>query len=614
MRGGARRTAAAVVLAAALGSGCGDDGSSEPDGSAGHAPSGCAPGEVATEPEGCQPAGVPSCAEGFELDSAQGCRAILPAQPCDPGQMAIVGETECRPVAPCGDGPWGDIPVDDQTVFVDGSYDAGDSDGTAQRPWPTIVQALAMVPPGGLIAIAEGSYTESVEIVGQHVQLWGRCPERVHWTGASGAPEAIYFRQSQGEVRGVAISGPAIGVFASGSDVTLDRVWIHDTSAWAVGAQNDAGPTSLTVTDSLLEGSGVTAVFVGGAVGLVERTVIRDTQPGASANGFAVAVQENPYNLERGSVTIRSSVLERNLGAEILSVGSDVIIQSSLLRDTRPRAPDQSFGRGVSLQEGNSSGQPSTATIEGSVIENVRDSAVFAEGSTLSMTASVIRGVHATETSPQDGRGVALGPGGVTQSSSEGTIQSALIDGPAGVGVVLLGSHAAIVSTIVRDVQPRPVDGALGRGIHTQPGFQLEPSSLSLRGSIIERAHEVGVVILSGDADVTDTLITDTRFRSSDGLFGDGILIQQETSDVVVALDHVAVAGNARVGLGSYGARVTLLSSAFECNPIQLDGEPFLDLAPIIEDRGGNVCACAGQQESCIMQSTGIAPPDPLPE
>src|SRR5262245_2817562 len=91
---------------------------------------GCAPGETLLPDEGCIAAGVPAdaCGEGFESDGSFGCRAILPSAPCNPGELAIMGETVCRPVAPCTGGKWGDIVVDTNTVFVDASYVAGDGD------------------------------------------------------------------------------------------------------------------------------------------------------------------------------------------------------------------------------------------------------------------------------------------------------------------------------------------------------------------------------------------------------------------------------------------------------------------------------------------------------
>src|SRR5262245_12038184 len=92
----------------------------------------CPPGETPLAGGGCQPAGVPpeACGQGFEPDGQGGCNAILPADPCPPGLMAVPGDTKCHEVAPCDSGDYGTIPIDATTQFVNGAYAGNDSDGT----------------------------------------------------------------------------------------------------------------------------------------------------------------------------------------------------------------------------------------------------------------------------------------------------------------------------------------------------------------------------------------------------------------------------------------------------------------------------------------------------
>src|SRR5262245_59224136 len=99
--------------------GCGCGGPDEPAAAAG-----CSPGEVSCDHGGCQPAGLPcnmpcppgelpldggtcqkagvppsACAAGFMPDGNDGCEPILPVDPCFAGEMAVPGETACRPIA-----------------------------------------------------------------------------------------------------------------------------------------------------------------------------------------------------------------------------------------------------------------------------------------------------------------------------------------------------------------------------------------------------------------------------------------------------------------------------------------------------------------------------------
>src|SRR5688572_26928029 len=122
-----------TIVAAIVGAGCGG-GETEPA-----LASACPAPELALPDETCIRPGIPpgGCAPGFVHDGEYGCEPVLPAEPCPPGLMAVPGDAACRPVMPCGEGKWGELPVDASTVYVDGSY-AGASDGSAAAPFTSI--------------------------------------------------------------------------------------------------------------------------------------------------------------------------------------------------------------------------------------------------------------------------------------------------------------------------------------------------------------------------------------------------------------------------------------------------------------------------------------------
>src|SRR5262245_32104898 len=172
---------------------------------------GCPAGTLGLEDGSCQPAGVPPelCGAGFEPDGEMGCEPILPPEPCPKGQMAVPGESACHAVMPCGAGKWGDIPVDAMTVYVDARYSGLDSDGSSDKPFTTISDAVAAAPTGALIAVAAGSYLEDVVIQGKAVRLWGKCPAEVELLGTGVGLAALFVREgaSGTEVHGLAIGG-----------------------------------------------------------------------------------------------------------------------------------------------------------------------------------------------------------------------------------------------------------------------------------------------------------------------------------------------------------------------------------------------------------------------
>jgi len=90
--------------------------------------------------------------------------------------MAAPGDDACHEIADCGAAPWGAIPVEPSTIYVDAAYAGGGSDGSAQRPFPTIAGGVAAAASGAIVAVAGGSYAESV-ILQKKVARWGPLPE-----------------------------------------------------------------------------------------------------------------------------------------------------------------------------------------------------------------------------------------------------------------------------------------------------------------------------------------------------------------------------------------------------------------------------------------------------
>lgn len=350
---------------------------------AGMQDNGCAAGETAIDGgprQGgtCRPAGVPpeACAEGFSYDGDGGCEPILPAAPCPTGMMAIPGETECREVAPCGDGEWGDIPVGASTQLVKADYDGanGPSNGTAQQPWTKIQDAVLAADDGAIIAVAEGTYVEDVLIQDKTVRLWGRCPSMVQVTGTGAKVGAITVQKgAEGtEIRDIAVSGSKIGVLVFGSEnILVDRAWVHDTGSVAVSVEDDIGESGMTLRRSLVESAVGHGVFIEGSTVTIEETVIRQTkpQPWDGQLGRGVNICEGGNTGVPSYVIIGSSVIDGNHDVGVLVYGAYLSMDSSVVRDTQPRASDLLLGDGIQVWNSDL-GELSTLILRQSSIEN----------------------------------------------------------------------------------------------------------------------------------------------------------------------------------------------------------------------------------------------------
>ena len=606
-----------VCLLLVLGAGCGEPSetaaSTTSGGGAGDGgvPAGCAPGELLDDAGDCAPAGVPpeACGEGFTADGAARCRPPLPPEPCPARQRAVPGEPPSHPVAPCAPGAWGDVPVDADTLFVDPGY-VGPSDGSAGQPWTTIQAALDAAGPGALIALADGDYAEPVLVVGRPVRIWGRCPELVRIAGLPGEFAAVLVGQGADgtELRSLSILGATMGFAASGSaDLLLDHVWIHDTSDWGIDVQEDYGPVSITVRASLVEGTRGIGAYVRGSSATIESSVVRDVEATGANDGAAIAVLDASDG-SRSQVEVRGSLVERAQRTGVTCLGSDLALERTVVRDTLTGAQGL-LGRGVDARDSDASGAPSTVAISGCVIERNVESGIVAFGSEVSIEASVVRDTEA-ETNGKFGRGIAIEPGAMQQRSSV-VIRSSLVERSRDDAVIVSASDLVLERTILRDTLEQPLDGRFGRGVSAQGG-----AVVALRGCVVERSRELGVLVSRSTLTAESTRISDTQPRASDGAFGDGVAVVGAFGVGAATLSGCLVERSARAGLAAFGASVELGATALRCNAIHLDGEPSdgtraaADFA--FHDGGGNTCGCDGQEIACALVTSGLAPPEPL--
>jgi hypothetical protein len=508
----------------------------------------CAAGETLGDDGACRPAGIPTCGSGFEPDGDGGCNAILPAS-CADGHMAIPGDTRCRPVVPCAEGPWGDAPVDPGTQYVDASYPGSDSDGSAAKPWKTIQAAIAAAAPNGLVAIGAGIYTESLLIDQHPVALWGRCPGST----AIAAPTGSGVRVSGGvqgvEIHDLAITGGSVGVdVRAGTAVSLERVWLHDTGDRGIEAASNA---TLTVRGTLFERTKLAAVYSIGAHALIEASELRDTLPLSGVGGRGIYIEATAS--VRPEVSIRRSTVRNTLDAALSVVGSDVHMQECLIRATGTGAALS----GVAVYATDDLGEPSSVTIDASVIEQSIYAAIATRGSTLAITSSAIRGT-ASLPNGDGGWGVAADE---SLSPSHVTISSSVVERNAGTGLNAIASDLTVDSTIVRlgaeDDETAPAAGVIVSGL-----AGADPDAkLTVRGSVIDRVRDVGIGVFAATATIETTVVRDTQLGPGGGA---GMVISEHLdsgapSSAVVRTSRIE--RSRKYGIAVFGSEVRIEST-----------------------------------------------------
>jgi hypothetical protein len=518
----------------------------------------------------CLETGVPpdACADGFEPDGQQGCNAILPADACPPGLIAIPGDTACREVAPCPETLYGDAPIEPTTQFVDGAYAGADSDGSIERPWRTIKEGVAAAAPTAVVAIAAGTYEEGVWSEGKAVRLWGRCPELVEIAGVLPGYATVELSQGDGaELHDLSVSGVSFGVYVnSAAGVVLDRVHIHDTGLEGLLVSGHAGPAEASLRRSLIERA--SSLGIGAeeeAVVLVEDSAVRDILDVGADPGWGI------YALLGSRLTVTRSVFSGSfLG--IAARGSEATLDGVVIRDAQIAIANNVAPEG-----------PSTLVATGSLIERYRQYGALSNAP-LSLSAMVFRDA------------VFLPDGTIPSAiafdtGATGGCRDCLIE-RSGVGVTMRAATASLERVAVRDA--------------SLPGMVVVDGSVGdIRASTFERTTGIGMYVQESSATLRDVIVVDTALK--DGAYGDGIAATLASVDISSA----RVESSARCGVGSFGATVRIGGVAFECNAIHIDGELYEGAPFDFEEGDGELtCGCGSvQEDNCKVQSSSIEPP-----
>ncbi len=541
------------------------------------------------------------CARHHRSRSLHGLQVLwIVALACDPAPRGGGGTTgqdcasgfiddggRCVPAA-CGTGTWGDLPVDEATVYVDAAVAEG-GDGSSDAPLTSIQSALDLAGShgGGPVVVAAGSYPEVLTLGTQHadVQLAGRCRELVIVDATAGdeSTAGITVNTGHSEVRvsGLTVQGsPYLGVLVPSGTLRLADARVEE-SAWfglAAYSGNPMAPAVLDVERSdvvAATGLGILVQDDGTEVRLLDVTV-RDTRPDSAGDGgYGVLVKAGGL-LEAESCSLWDNA-ECGLGAS--GEGSRVALWDSAVGDTRGGADGRS-GYGISVEGA------ATLTAEGCVLAGNASVGIRAmgAGTVVALAGSTVRGTTASPSGDQ-GHGVQINDGAVLE------LCDCELVGNRGTGILAFdeGTAVAISNTVVRDTLPSEGD-FLGFGIDVYGGASLWADGCVIRGNTA-----LGVAVFDAGTEVTllRTVVEDTRpIAGVESGFG-----VQVTQGASLVAEDCGIIGNTSVGLqlGHPGTEV------------QLRGSTIRDTSPDAVGLGGyGISAQAGASlmvEDCLLAS-----------
>ncbi len=392
--------------------------------------------------------------------------------------------------AGCGTGTWGDLQLDESTVYVDGSA-AGIGDGSESAPFATIQAGLdaAGDAGGGLVAVAAGTYPETLALNSAHadVQLAGRCHELVTIDASVGGEQT-----------------PGIDVKAKTSELAISGVTVSESPY--VGLLVGSG--TLTIRDSQLVGNGQYGMAAHQAT-LYQTVLLAESCEVLESTGFGVFATDS---------------------------GTTVTLRDTTVQDTRTHEDGQG-GYGIEVQN------QASLQAESSQVSDSGSIGVVAQGSdtTVTLRQVTIQDTQA-DASGESGFGILVYDG------AELNAEACEVNGNTGIGVMAgdSGTAVTLADTTIQDT--RQGEGwALGIGLFVAEGARLEAEACEISGNTTAGIRVSGA---SSTAIFQDATIRDTQPMES-GDFGYGVVVDDGAS---LELESCQISGNTGAGLTASGA------------------------------------------------------------
>lgn len=485
----------------------------------------CPPGTIPKFDEGCVQVGIQDCAAMFIQDDGL-CHPTM--SKCPEGTFAVPS-MGCVPIdGPngCGEGTWGNIADSPGTVYVDPGFSSGDRKGSREKPATTIAEALALVPEGGRMALAAGTYDEAIHIT-SGIEIVGRCPSLVLVQGvqesSGGIPATIWVESaSDAAIHDLSIGGLGVGILAEQAP-GLAVSGVHVNSAAIYGVYAIGPMTELLLSNSLIAG----------------------TNPRQSDQtlGVGVTIAKGAY----AEISQSAIIANHSMGLVAVDLGTEAEVSEVIVEGTLSQASDDTLGEGVYVWSG------ATMKISESAVVGNRERGVYLglADSVLEATSCIIEGTLPRASDLKYGRGVQVQDGALMKLSANVISDNRSV----GIGAFSPGTQLFASGNLVSGTLPREKDLALGRGVVVEYGPDVRFSDNSIVAN-----HAEGLFIAGALFDGERNIVEGTLPEASTLNHGDGVYAADGSH---VELEGTALTGNHAWGMSIFdvGTEVVLSRS-----------------------------------------------------
>lgn len=491
----------------------------------------CSPGTIPKHDEGCIEVGIPGCAAEFVEGGA--CHPTMAK--CPEGTFAVPQKGCVSIDGPdgCGSAPWGEIVETPGDLHVDPGYEGGDGDGSRERPFTTLAEALAGVQTDGRVVLAEGEYDEPIEIT-KPIEIVGRCASRVMLRGEqrdpSGNVSAVWIHDvDRAGVRGVSVLSASIGVLIQAAAVSVRDIRVTGESG--EGLVVALPGASLDLSRSLVQsswaddgtGEGWTSVLVvsGAGARLTENALVGGTINLRISSETAEVVAEGNLleaaalpsmtrddvgvHLEDGTLRLDANALvHHRLGALVTGAGAELVAARNLIAAPADAAPEAG---GLAVEHG------ARASLASSVLSGACDALLVVADADTAVEASgnLFDGAAA---SASDRLGVA-----VEQRGGALSLSSSLVRQAGDAGLFVSGGTLSASGVVIEGTRANPLHRDRAAGVLVQGG------RAALASTYVLEPHVAGVSASQGATlEIADSLIERSLPEERDGTGGVGLL------------------------------------------------------------------------------------------
>ncbi|HZO12876.1 MAG TPA: right-handed parallel beta-helix repeat-containing protein, partial [Polyangiaceae bacterium] len=215
--------------------------------------------------------------------------------------------------------------------------------------------------------------------------------------------------------------------------------------------------------------------------------------------------------------------------------------------------------RGINVQ--NTLG-PTSIAIRRSLLEDNVHFGIYLSGSEATIEQVVVR--NSIPLASEGGRGVSAKDSDSDNAPSKLTLRRSLVENNHDIGVFVGASEATIEGVVVRGTLPRAMDLSGGRGVTIQRDEDGDARSTAIvKSSLIENNRDVGVFLGASEATFEGIVVRGTLPRQSDENTGRGMSLQEGDASVTSSLiednhDHGLYIGGASVTVEGVVVRRTL--------------------------------------------------------